>query len=178
MAELNFTYVNELISVRKTLHGGNRGAPKKVINGSHEGASINRSCIVMMSALLQSFVQEIFASCAKKALPNLENDVVWDAYWKQMKSWGNPSAENTKTLFLKIGVDDIFTGLSWQKCDNKIIRSKLNTLNHVRNSIAHGGTVLRVNNADYALTLAKVTKLRDFVVAFGERFEEHALGKF
>jgi hypothetical protein len=54
MVELNLTYVDELISVRQVLHGGNRGAPKKVEDGSREGASINRSCIVMMSALLQA----------------------------------------------------------------------------------------------------------------------------
>jgi len=178
MVELNLTYVDELISVRQVLHGGNRGAPRKVEDGSREGESINRSCIVMMSALLQSYIQDVFQRCAQQALPTLANDVVWEAYWKQMNRWGNASADNAKTLFLKIGVDDIFAGLSWQKCDNAAIRSKLNTLNHIRNSIAHGGARLRVNNADYALTLAKVKTFRNFVEAFSDRFEAHALSKF
>lgn len=177
MAALNLTYVDELITVRKTLHGGSRGAPKKVADGSREGASINRSCVVLLSALLQSYVQEVFELAAKKALPNLVNDVVWNSYWKQMKSWGNPSADNTKTLFLKIGVHDVFEGLSWQKCDNALVRSRLNQLNHVRNSIAHGATVLRVNDTEYNLTLAKVETFRDFAEAFAARFEAHALGK-
>ena len=69
MVELNLTYVDELISVRQVLHGGSRGAPKKVSDGSREGASINSSCIVMMSALLQSYMQSVFEICAKEALP-------------------------------------------------------------------------------------------------------------
>lgn len=177
MVELNLTYVDELIHVRKALHGGNPGAPKKAEDGSREGESINRSCIVMMSALLQSYIQNVFEICAKKALPTLENAGIWDAYWKQMKGWGNPSTDNAKALFLKIGVNDIFDGLSWKKCDNVSVRKKLNQLNQIRNSIAHGGAGLRVNNADYALTLHKVKAFRNFADAFGQRFEGHALGK-
>lgn len=176
MVELNLTYVDELISVRQVLHGGNRGAPKKVEDGSREGASINRSCIVMMSALLQAYMQDVFAICAKRALPALVDDAVWAAYWKEMKGWGNPSAENVKRLFLKIGVDDVFTDLSWQKCDNATVRSRLNQLNHVRNSIAHGANPLRVNDADYSLSLAKVITFRNYSEQLAARFEEHALG--
>ncbi len=178
MSELNLTYVDELISVRQVLHGGNRGAPRRVEDGSREGESINRSCIIMMSALLQSYIQEIFKICAKMALPSLEEASVWDAYWKQMKGWGNPSADNTKALFLKIGVSDIFDSLSWQKCNNAAVRRNLNELNHIRNSIAHGAAQLRVNNLDYSLTLAKVKKFRNFTNVFSNKFEGHALRKF
>ncbi|GAB5460211.1 HEPN domain-containing protein [Hoeflea alexandrii] len=177
MAELNLTYVDELISVRQIQHGGARGAPKRVEDGSREGASINRSSIVLLSALLQSYVQEVFETAAKQALPALAADDVWTSYWKQMKSWGNPSAENTKTLFLKIGIHDVFDGLSWQKCDNSLIRSRLNQLNHVRNSIAHGAAVLRVNDVDYFLTLQKVKTFRNFAEAFADRFEDHVMAK-
>ena len=177
MVDLNLTYINELIDVRHVLHGGNRGAPKKVEDGSREGASINRSCVVMMSAQLQAYVQDVFEICAMQALPTLNTDAVWDAYWKQMKGWGNPSADNIKRLFLKIGMSDVFDGLSWQKCDNSLVRSRLNQLNHVRNSIAHGVGVLRVNDTNYALTLTKVKTFRNYAEQFADRFEQHALGK-
>lgn len=177
MVGLNLTYVDELINVRQVLHGGNRGAPKKVEDGSREGASINRSCIVMMSALLQAYVQDVFKVCAKEALPTLNTDAVWDAYWKQMKGWGNPSADNIKTLFLKIGVSDVFDGLGWRNCGNTVVRSRLNQLNHVRNSVAHGAAVLRINDANYALTLAKVKIFRNYAEQFADRFEQHARGK-
>jgi hypothetical protein len=174
MVELNLTYVDELISVRQVLHGGSPGAPKKVSDGSREGASINRSCMVMMSALLQSYMQSVFKICAKEALPSLNDDVVWEAYWKEMKGWGNPSAENVKRLFLKIGVEDVFAGLSWRKCNNATVRDRLNELNHVRNSIAHGANPLRVNSADYSLSLAKVRTFRNYSEQLATRFEGHA----
>jgi RiboL-PSP-HEPN len=177
MVDLNLTYVDELISVRHVLHGGAQGAPKKVEDGSREGASLNRSIIVMLSALLQVYIQDVFRLCATQALPSLQHDAVWNAYWREMKSWGNPSTENAKRLFLKIGVEDVFDGLSWQKCRNAIVRSRLDELNHVRNSIAHGAEPLRVSNADYALTLAKAKTFRNFCEQLAQRFEQHALGK-
>lgn len=177
MVELNLTYVDELISVRQVQHGGGQGAPRKVEDGSREGASINRSCVVMLSALLQAYTQEVFQLCAKQALPTLAPETVWDPYWKQMKGWGNPSADNAKLLFLKIGVVDVFEGLSWQKTPTTSVRAKLNNLNHVRNSIAHGGAQLRVDGKNYSLTLAKVKTFRNFAEQFAARFEAHALGK-
>ncbi len=177
MTELNLTYVDELISVRQVQHGGARGAPKRVEDGSREGASINRSSIVLLSALLQSYIQEVFETAAKQALPALAADHVWESYWKQMKGWGNPSADNIMNLFLKIGIHDVLNGLSWQNCKNSLIRSRLNQLNHVRNSIAHGSTALRVNNAEYSLTLAKVKTFRNFAEAFAARFENHVMAK-
>jgi hypothetical protein len=174
---LNLTAVDELIEVRRMLHGGERGAPPRREDGARQGDSLNRSCVVLLSALLQSYVQEVFEKAAKEALPNLRNDQVWDSYWKQMKSWGNPSADNIKTLFLKIGIHDVLDGLSWQNCDNKLVRRRLNELNQVRNSIAHGADTLKVNSANYTLTLAKVEAFRNFVQAFADRFEERVLDK-
>jgi len=177
MAKLNLTPVDELIEVRRNLHGGGRGAPPMLEDGSRQGASLNRSCVVLLSALLQSYVQEVFEMAAKEALPNLRNDQVWDTYWKQMKNWGNPSADNIKSLFLKIGIVDVLAGLSWQNCDNGLVRRRLNELNQVRNSIAHGADTLKVNGANYTLTLAKVEAFRNFVQAFADRFEERVLDK-
>jgi hypothetical protein len=105
--KLNLTAVDELIEVRKNLQGGRRGAPPRLIDGSRQGASLNRSCVVFLSALLQSYVQEVFKLAAQEALPNLRNEQVWELYWKQMKRWGNPSADNIKSLFLRIGIVDV-----------------------------------------------------------------------
>jgi hypothetical protein len=175
--KLNLTAVDELIEVRKNLQGGRRGAPRRRKDGARQGDSLNRSCVVLLSALLQSYVQEVFEKAAKEALPNLRNDQVWDTYWKQMKSWGNPSADNIKSLFLRIGIDDVLDGLSWQNCDNESVRCRLTELNQVRNSIAHGADRLKVNGKKYTLTLAKVETFRDFAKVFADHFEKHALDK-
>lgn len=170
---INLHYVDEIVQVRTALHGGNRGAPP-LIDGQHRaGASLNRSCIVMLSALLQAFVEDVFKSEARHEFTKLNTDARFEAYWKQLKSWGNPSDDNIKALFLKIGIPDVFDGLSWQRTSTADIRNKLKILNQVRNGIAHGNVQLRVDNHPYSLTLVKIKSLRDFVEQFGLRFEPH-----
>jgi hypothetical protein len=57
MPSLDLHYVDELIAVRQNQHGGGQGAPL-IIDGHRVGASLNRSCVVMLSALLQTFILE------------------------------------------------------------------------------------------------------------------------
>lgn len=175
MANLDLHYVNELIEVRQQQHGGGVGAPP-IVDGHRIGAPLNRSCIVMLSALMQAYVEEVFQDAARRRFPALAgnaNTLDFQAYWRQVKGWGNPSDQNIKGLFLKIGVPDVFVGLSWQRTTNADIRRKLDVLNQVRNDIAHGARQLRVNNQPYALDLAKVVAFRNFSEQFGARFEAH-----
>lgn len=173
MAEIDLHYVNELIEVRQEQHGGGRGAPP-IVNGHRIGASLNRSCIVMLSALLQSYVEEEFKEAAKRRFPTLEADPdAFDAYWKQMKGWGNPSDANIKHLFLKLGIPDALAGLRWQHTDAARVRTKLRQMNEIRNQIAHGTRQLRLDQADYSLELARVIAFRNFVEQFAVRFTSH-----
>ena len=87
--------------------------------------------------------------------------------------WGNPSEENIRGLFLKIGAPDVFDGLSWRKRPTSEVRRKLNELNNVRNQIAHGSRQLRLNNQPYSLNLVRATEFRNFALQFGERFAPH-----
>lgn len=170
---LNLHYVDEIISVRQQLHGGGRGAPPIVAHRIRAGASLNRSCIVMLSALLQSFVEDVFESEARHAFPRLNTDPRWKLYWKQVQRWGNPSDDNIVNLFLRLGIPDVFDGLSWQGITTLKIKQNLRLLNEVRNDIAHGHEHLSFNGQPYSLTLAEVRRLRDFAENFGARFEAH-----
>lgn len=173
MAKLDLHYVRELIDVRQEQHGGGPGAPP-IVNGHRIGASLNRSCIVMLSALLQSFVEEVFQDAARRRFPALNaHGPSFDAYWKQMKSWGNPSEQNIKNLFLQIGAPDIFSGLSWQRTPTNEVRRKLGELNQIRNDIAHGSRQLKVNGQPYSLSLRNVVAFTNFAEQFGDRFEPH-----
>lgn len=173
MPSIDLHYVDELIQVRQAQHGGGRGAPR--LQGQHRvGVSINRSCVVMLSALLQSFVEEVFKDAAKRAFPALNaNENAFDSYWRQTKNWGNPSDANIKNLFLRIGVPDVFVGLSWQRMKTDAVRSRLDELNQLRNKIAHGSKQLSVNNQPYSLKLANVHTLRNFSECFADRFVPH-----
>ena len=176
MAGINLHFVDELIAVRRDQHGGGRGAPS--LQGGHRiGASINRSCIVMLSALLQSYVEEVFGEAARRTFPRLNvDDAHYERYWNQMKGWGNPSGANVKSLFLKIGIPDVFDGLSWQGTTTERIRTRLDELNQIRNQIAHGKRDLSLSGNRYSLSLARVQTYRNFAKNFGERFSEHVDG--
>jgi hypothetical protein len=170
MAELDLHYVNELIDVRQEQHGGGVGAPA-VINGHRVGASINRSCMVMLSALLQSFVEDVFQEASIELLGI--DEAVQDDYRKSFSRWGNPSDSNIKSLFLRLGVEDVLNDLGWQRTTNQRIRENLRSLNGLRNQIAHGRRDLRLKNARYSLSLAEVIRFRDFVWSFADRFPGH-----
>lgn len=176
MATIRLHYVDELIAARQQQHGGNRGAPR-LVNNVRIGASINRSVIVMLSAMLQSYVEDVFEVCAKQRFPAFAaNPLVFDDYWKQMKNWGNPSAGNIKILFLKLGVADVLDGLRWQKTNAAKIKERLDDLNQLRNRIAHG-QALQINGHEYSLSLVKAQSFRNFAEVFGQRFEPHAIGR-
>lgn len=70
MATIDLHDVDELIQVREAQHGGNRGSPP-VFGGHRVCVSLNRSCVVMLSALLQAHVEEVYKGAAKRKFPQL-----------------------------------------------------------------------------------------------------------
>lgn len=170
MAEIDLHFVNELIEVRENQHGGYPGAPE-IINGHRVGASINRSCVVMLSALLQSFIEEVFQEISVEFLDIGEDGQT--LYRKSFSRWGNPSEENIKSLFLRLGIADVLKDLGWQRITSDRIRANLRNLNHLRNQIAHGTRDLHLNQQRYSLSLAEVKRFRNFVWTFADRFPAH-----
>lgn len=174
---LNLGLVDELISARKDLHGGNPGAPKKLNDGGLEGAAINRACVVLLSATLQEYVSEVFIRCSNKAFKRELQGLELKHYRATWDQWGNPNPANTIKLFRRLGVDDIFAGLSWQGQSTDTLKKNLDTINQVRNRIAHGGEI-SVNGIVSPLRLNHISRWREVSKTFGERFEVHALDKF
>lgn len=173
---LSLALVDELIAARRNLHGGNPGAPRRLDDGSHEGRSLNRACVVMLSSSLQAYIGDVFLTCSEKAFGRVLNDDERKAYMATWSRWGNPSDENIITLFRRLGVHDVFDGLSWQGQATDTLKSNFNRVNQVRNRIAHGAEIT-VEGQPYALRLSNITRWRDIANTFGERFEAHALGR-
>ena len=170
LPRLNLKPLDELISVRVAQHGGAKGAPKKQA-GVRQGAAVNQSCITMMSALLQGYVEEVFFYASSRLFKTLHGDDVIKRYKDTYYRWGNPNPDNMKRLFRRLGIDNVFDGLSWQKCSTDTITTKLDEINWARNRIAHG------QKMDSEVTLAQVRNLRDFVEQFGKRFAAHVRKK-
>lgn len=174
MAQINLSPVDELIAVRQAQHGGGRGAPRVNPDGTREGQALNRAVIVMTSATLQAFCEDVFFELSEAKL-GLNADQL-TAYRKLYSQWGNPSKENIRNQFRRLGAVDILDGLSWQRCNTDAVLSNLDRLNQLRNQIAHGRQVLTIANRDYPLPLAAAQSYRNFVAQFGDRFENHARG--
>lgn len=173
---LSLILIDELIAARRNLHGGNVGAPRRLVDGQHEGSALNRACVVMLSSALQAFVGDVFLSCSEKAFGRRLNPVERKAYYTTWNRWGNPSDTNIVALFLRLGVTDVFDGLSWQGQSTSNLKKNLDTINQVRNRIAHGQPI-QVNGQPYALRLYGITRWRNLADQFGNRFEAHALAK-
>jgi hypothetical protein len=169
---IDMHYVDELIAVRRRQHGGLRGAPV-IVGGYREGESLNRSCIVMLSALIQGFVEDVFVTVSTQVLRKLADADALRKYRTTFNRWGNPNPENLIALFARIGIEDVLDGLSWRNCVNPTVRSRLRNLNQLRNDIAHGHQELKVDGTVVSLSLAHANGYRDFAEQFGVRFENH-----
>ncbi|QJD17542.1 HEPN domain-containing protein [Paracoccus sanguinis] len=169
--------VDEIIVARKTLHGGGKGAPIKLEDGSREGASLNKACVVLLSAATQAFVEDVFLECSKKAFGRNFNDKQLASYRATWSKWGNPSPSNIQSLFLRLGLDDVFDGLQWQRHPTAAMKRKLDEINQVRNCIAHGAA-LKIGGKPFNLSLSRISSWRASLEQFGKKFPAHALSKF
>ena len=142
--------------------------------GKREGEAVNRSCIVMMSAVCQSYVEEVFMECSSSVFGAGFEDIR-DEYIKTFKRWGNPNPNNIRNLFKRIAVKDVFNGLKWQGRSQQQVTVMLDSLNQMRNDIAHGENVIKVDNEIFTPTLPRVRLYRDFLQVFGSKFHGHAL---
>ena len=173
---LSLNLVDELLEARRSLHGGSAGAPRRLEDGSHEGNALNRACVVMLSSTLQAYVGDVFLECSEKAFGRALAGDELKAYRTTWSRWGNPSDENITKLFQRLGTHDVFDGLSWQGQATNTLKSNLNTINQVRNRIAHGQEIT-VDNQPYALRLSGIVRWRNISEQFGQRFGPHALEK-
>jgi hypothetical protein len=171
MRKIDFAMIDELVEARKTLHGGKQGAPALLTDTNRIGAALNRSIILMLSATLQGYVEAVFFARAKRKLRLRGDD--FESFQKLHSRWGNPSTQNIFAQFGKIGIIDPLKDLSWQGCRNSTVRSKIDLLNGIRNQLAHGANILKIDGRSYNLTLQKALNLRRFVEAFSDRFETH-----
>lgn len=168
--------VSEILHAHQLVTGGARGAPR-IANGARIGSSLLRAAAIMISAAIQTEVEEAF----KAALPLTFNHFTAkerERYWQDCKkSWGNPNSQNVRNLFFRIGLADALDGLSWQKCPNAKVIATLDAINQVRNRIAHGQP-LTVNGNPVRLTRPVVGRWRSYAGVFLERFRPFILNKY
>jgi cell division GTPase FtsZ len=125
--------------------------------------ALNRAAIVLLSAHLQGYIEDVYSESAKALLnPNVA-DI--EALIKQgLSSFSNPHAYRIDRLFASIGLSRITDGLSWQKASNKSVKQRLTDYIQVRNDIAHG--------KQSSVHKAKVVQFKQFVEVLARCFDE------
>lgn len=167
--------VDELISAHRLVIGNSRGAPP-ISGGSRLGTSLLRASTILISAAIQAEVEETFKLAIPKVFTHFSQNQC-DEYWEECKrGWGNPNPRNIKILFFRIGLADPLNGLSWQNCNNQMITNNLDSINQIRNRIAHGNQ-LTINGNSFSLRRKTVTGWQSFSRAFISRFRPFILNQ-
>ena len=169
MAQMQLIYVDRLLQIRRELHGGNRGAPP-IEGGVRQGEELNKACVIMLSAALQAYIEDVFMDVSCEIIGINEDRK--EIYKKSWERWGNPSPSNIISLFRRIGIENVLGGLSWRRMSNRSLKENLEKLNIIRNQIAHGRQ-LRYKNEIFNLQTGQINRWRSICQNFGERFEPH-----
>jgi hypothetical protein len=127
-----------------------------------EFAALNRATIVLLSAHLQGFIQDIYSEAAHVVLNGKVRDID-SLISRGKKSFGNPHAYRIEQLFCTIGFPKVLRKVRWQKTSNQTVRKRLTQYVRLRNEIAHGKRT--------HVTKAQVLGFRKFVEQFALRFD-------
>ena len=125
--------------------------------------ALNRAAMVLLSAHLQGYIEDVYSEVARAMLGDKVKDV--DALVEQaLSNFSNPHAYRIASLFASIGLPNIMDDLSWQKASNQTIKRRLTDYIRIRNSIAHG--------SQERITKPKVAEFKRFVEVFARNFDE------
>jgi hypothetical protein len=125
--------------------------------------ALNRAAMVLLSAHLQGFIEDVYSEAADSLLKPHVKDIqtLTD---RAKRNFSNPHDYRINQLFETIGLPEIMNGLSWQRSSNKAVRNRLTENIRLRNRIAHG--------EQERITKAKVNAFRKFVETFAKKFDE------
>jgi RiboL-PSP-HEPN len=125
--------------------------------------AINRAAMVLLTAHLQGYIEDLYAESAKALLSGSVKDV--NALTSRgLSGFSNPHAYRIDGLFASVGLRNSTSGISWQRASNKSIKKRLTMYIQERNAIAHGKKN-RVHKA-------KVIAYKKFVEVFAEHFDD------
>ncbi|WP_143507368.1 HEPN domain-containing protein [Pseudomonas sediminis] len=150
----------ELAKISSVMHAlvtdPGRGKPKEV-------DAINRAAFVLLTAHFQGFVDDLHAEAGALILKGKANDPA--AVIKLIKPpRSNPHVNIINQMFSGLAIYEVMDSISWQKCDNKSVKTRLTGYLETRNKIAHG--------KKEAITKQKVTSLKQFIETLARKLDE------
>ena len=125
--------------------------------------ALNRAAIVLLSAHLQGYIEDLHAEAANRLFSTTVLDVNALIVEAQSK-FSNPHAFHIEQLFTSLGLPKILEKLRWHRANNRRIRTRLSRYIEMRNRIAHG--------SQEPISKEKVLGFKHFVELFADRFDE------
>lgn len=103
--------------------------------------ALNRAGIVLLTAHLEGYLEDLFKEAAEAVV-----NARFDTQYYDLQSFAgqaitrfhNPSPQNVKELFMRLGIRDLLDTVEWAGVPNGEVRKHLGDLVSLRNQIAHG----------------------------------------
>ena len=135
--EIRLGDVDELIAAHRPFTSGTRGAPS--VSGSRRlGSALIRGGYVLLYAILEAFVEDLFKESCRLIYPGLSDANLKLIFKETSEKFNTATPTNIDKLYLNVGLPFITSTIRWQKKSNDKFKSWLESLVQRRGSIAHG----------------------------------------
>lgn len=130
--------------------------------------ALNRAAFVLSTAHFQGFVEDIHQELGHIMLEGRASNPA--AIIKLVRPGrSNPHVTIIDQMFAGIGIYDLMSSISWQRCPNKTVKSRLTKYLETRNKIAHG--------SKESITKNRVTELKRFIEILARQIDSKAAYK-
>ena len=110
----NLLDVDEIIKAHQALTGGGKGKPT-----GGEGAALTRAGVVLLSAAMEAFVEELFKETVPKLYPKMSVNEQKILFKQTAERLNNADALKTNLLYFNLGCAWVLSDVRWQKFSNK-----------------------------------------------------------
>lgn len=125
--------------------------------------SLNQAAILLLSASLEAYIEDVFTEAAKKLLADKVQSVD-TLIERALSTFSNPHSDRIENLFASIGMPAVMSSLSWQKTSNVSVKRRLANYIKLRNQIAHG--------TQASIRKSTAVAFSRFVQNFADRFDD------
>lgn len=156
----NLEDVDDLLAMHTQLTGGKRGRPKGALNVE----AISRSCVVLVVAFWENYVESVVAEAANFLETNCPSFVSKPWFKTSFRNFNTPNAGNVERLMGSVlGFTDPIRSMTWQKMGKP--HERLKGLMDRRHDVAHKG------RAATRQWKSAVTRDRQFVQSLATRLD-------
>ena len=120
--------VDEIIDAHRAITGGGKGKPAQ-----EQGGALTRAGVVLLSAAMEAFVEDLFEEAARLLMPGRTEDEMVSLFKNTSRRLNNADIHKTQMLFFNLGIPWVLENIRWQKFSNNDFKSSVNRLVGARN---------------------------------------------